>query len=140
VSRIGGQPRFAGIIVQQMIGAGVEVIVGARYDEQFGPLVSCGIGGIAVEVLRDVAVALAPVSEDQALEMIRSLKGFRLLTGFRGSPPMDVGALAKIVSRISSFAYDYGDSVREIDVNPVILRADGATAVDALIVTGPPEN
>jgi hypothetical protein len=72
--------------------------------------------------------------------MIRSLKGFRLLTGFRGSPPMDVGALAKIVSRISSFAYDYGDSVREIDVNPVILRADGATAVDALIVTGPPEN
>jgi hypothetical protein len=53
---------------------------------------------------------------------------------------MDVGALAKIVSRISSFAYDYGDSVREIDVNPVILRADGATAVDALIVTGPPEN
>jgi acyl-CoA synthetase (NDP forming) len=140
VSRIAGQPRFAGIIVQQMIGAGVEVIVGARYDEQFGPLVSCGIGGIAVEVLRDVAVALAPVSEDQALEMIRSLKGFRLLTGFRGSPPMDVGALAKIVSRISSFAYDYGDSVREIDVNPVILRADGATAVDALIVTGPPEN
>jgi acyl-CoA synthetase (NDP forming) len=93
-----------------------------------------------VEILRDVAVALAPISEDQALEMIGALKGFRLLTGFRGATPMDVGALARIISRVSSFAYDYGDSVREIDVNPVIVRADGATAVDALIVTGTPEN
>jgi hypothetical protein len=69
--------------------------------------------------------------------MIRLFKGFRLLTGFRGSPPMDVGALAKIVSPVSSFAYDYGSSVREIDVNPVILRADRAMAVDVLIVSKP---
>jgi acyl-CoA synthetase (NDP forming) len=140
VLKIEGQPRFAGVVVQEMIGAGTEMIVGARYDEQFGSLVSCGFGGVAVEILRDVAVALAPISEEQALEMIGSLKGFRLLTGFRGATPMDVGALARIISRVSSFAYDYGDSVREIDVNPVIVRADGATAVDALIVTGTPEN
>jgi acyl-CoA synthetase (NDP forming) len=137
ISRIEGNPRVDGIVVQEMVSSGVEVIVGARYDEQFGPLISCGMGGTAVEVMRDVAVALAPVGREQAMDMIRSLRGHRLLGGFRGAPPVDIDSFAEIVSRVSILAWDHGASIREIDVNPVILRADGGTAVDALVVAGP---
>jgi acyl-CoA synthetase (NDP forming) len=137
ISGIDGNPRIDGIVVQEMVASGIEVIVGARFDEQFGPLISCGMGGTAVEVMRDVAVALAPVGREQAMEMIRSLRGHRLLGGFRGAPPVDIDAFAEIVSLVSTLAWDHGDSIREIDVNPVILRADGGIAVDALVVTRP---
>ena len=134
IERIPGSPDVEGILVQEMIPAGVEIIVGARLDDQFGPLVSCGLGGIAVELLRDVAVALAPVGTDEAREMIESLKGYALLTGFRGSPPADVDALAAIVSDLSHFAWDHRDTVVEIDINPVIVKMRGAVAVDALLI------
>jgi acetate---CoA ligase (ADP-forming) len=135
VRSLKGKPQVTGCVVQEMIGTGAEVIVGARYDEQFGALVTCGIGGVAVEVIRDIAVALAPVDVDEASEMIRSLKGYRLLTGFRGAEPADIDAFAEIVSNVSRFAADHGHSVAEIDVNPVILRSKGGVAVDALVVT-----
>jgi acyl-CoA synthetase (NDP forming) len=135
IAKVDPAPRIEGIVVQEMVGSGIEVIVGTRFDDQFGPLVSCGLGGVAVEVMRDVAVALAPVDAEQAMEMIRSLRSYRLLTGFRGAPAVDVAGFADIVARVSEFAWAHGETVPETDVNPVILRPDGAKAVDALVIT-----
>jgi acetate---CoA ligase (ADP-forming) len=98
--------------------------------------VLCGFGGVAVEVTNDVACALAPVSREQAAKMICSLKGYRLLTGYRGQPALDVGSFADMVSRVSALAADLRHEIAEIDVNPVILSPKGGIAVDALVVRG----
>lgn len=129
-----GKPAVNGILVQQMAAKGVEMMIGARQDAQFGPLVLCGFGGIDVELTRDVAVALAPVSREQAREMILSLRKAPLLTGFRNMPALAVDSLAEAVSRVSEMAAGLQDAVAEIDVNPFILGAQGGIAVDALIV------
>jgi len=129
-----GKPAINGILVQQMAAKGVEMMIGARADAQFGPLVLCGFGGIDVELTRDVAVALAPVDREQAREMILSLKKAPLLTGFRNMPALALDDLAAAVSRISEMAADLQDAVAEIDVNPFILGKQDGIAVDALIV------
>ncbi len=132
-----GAPVVNGVLVQQMADKGVEMMIGARRDPQFGPLVLCGFGGIEVELVRDVAVALAPVSRAQALAMIRSLKKAPLLTGYRRLPPMDVDALADAVCRVSQLACGPSGEIAEIDVNPFILGTRGGTAADALVVIEP---
>ncbi|MEP9378668.1 acetate--CoA ligase family protein [Aquabacter sp. CN5-332] len=132
--KLPGPPRISGVSVQQMVGAGAELMIGTKLDAQFGPLVVCGFGGVAVEVTRDVASALAPVTKDQALDMIRSLRGYKLLDGFRGQPRHDVSGFAEMVARVSELAADLKDEIAEIDVNPVILSPSGGVAVDALIV------
>ncbi|MDB5819392.1 MAG: CoA-binding protein [Rhizobacter sp.] len=126
-----------GVLVQQMVPAGLEVIVGARIDAMFGPLVVVGLGGIMVELLRDSAVALAPVSRGEAMAMLERLKGFHLLKGFRGSAPVDLAALADIVCRVGDFAVDHRDAIEELDVNPLICTAGGIVGVDALITLKP---
>jgi len=126
--------RVEGVLVQQMARPGAEMMVGARLDAQFGPLITCGFGGVAVEVTRDVATALAPVGAREARAMIASLRGYRLLTGYRNLPAADIGALAEIVGRLSLLARDLAGEIEEIDVNPVILGPGGALAVDALVV------
>lgn len=132
--RLEPAPRIAGVLVQPMIPAGVEVVVGSQRDPTFGPLVVVGLGGIMVELLRDSAIELAPVSREQALGMIHRLKGARLLTGFRGSEPIDIERLADIIVAVSELAADHPDAIAEIDVNPIICRPDRTVAVDALIV------
>lgn len=139
VSALPGQPVINGISVQQMPSKGVEMMIGARRDAQFGALVLCGFGGIDVELTRDVAVALAPVSREQARDMILSLRKAPLLTGFRNMPALDLDALADAVCRVSQAAADLQDAVAEIDVNPYILGVDGGVAVDALVVHGSQE-
>lgn len=136
VAAVKRQPgaRMHGVLVQEMAVGGAEMMIGARVDAQFGPLVTCGFGGIAVELTRDVVTALAPVDTRQALEMIRSLKGYRLLTGFRRLPALDVDAFADVVCRLSRLAADLAPEIEEINVNPVVLRTRGAIAVDALVV------
>jgi acetate---CoA ligase (ADP-forming) len=131
------KPEINGVLVQKMMPKGVEMMIGARRDLQFGPLIMCGFGGIEVELTRDVAVALAPVSRDQAKEMILSLKRAPLLQGFRKLPPADIDALADAVCRVSELASDLQDEIAEIDVNPFILGTTGGVAVDALIVRPP---
>jgi len=126
--------RINGVLVQPMISGGVEMLIGARIDPQFGALVMVGFGGILVELLKDTAVALAPVTHAEALGMLDSLKGRRLLTGFRGSEPVDLDKLADIVVRLSEFAADHQDCIAELDVNPLICSGSRLTAVDALIV------
>jgi acyl-CoA synthetase (NDP forming) len=127
-------PRINGLLVQSMMPKGVEVMVGARNDPLFGPLVMVGLGGIFVELLKDLAIAPAPVSIAEARTMLLGLKGAPLLTGFRGSAPIAIDELAGIVARVSELADDHRDSIAEVDFNPLICTADRITAVDALIV------
>jgi len=123
---------LAGVLVQPMV-RGVEILVGARIDPSVGPVVVVGSGGVLVELMQDSVAALAPVTRPQARRMLERLKGYRLLTGFRGAKAVDVDALADAVARISEFAADFAGEVSEMDVNP--LRCDGTRilAVDALI-------
>ena len=129
-----GRPGFAGLVVQPMVPGGVELVVGARIDKQFGPLVVVGLGGVFVELLRDTALALAPVTRDEALAMLGALKAGAILDGFRGSPPVDRVALADLVARFSELAADLGDAVAEVEINPLIASGSRLIAVDALVV------
>jgi acetate---CoA ligase (ADP-forming) len=127
-----------GVLVQQMAPPGVEMIVGVTHDETFGPVLMLGLGGVHVEVLRDVAFAPVPLTPEDARDLLGQLRGARLLEGVRGAPPSDVEALVDLLVAVSCFAADHRDTVTEIDLNPVIVhtRGQGLSVVDALIVTG----
>jgi acetyl-CoA synthetase (ADP-forming) len=124
--------RLEGFIVQETVSGEAEVIVGARRDPQFGPVVMVGLGGIAVEILKDVALASAPVSAERARAMLDSLAAAPLFTGARGRPPLDIAAIVEAVVRVSWLAADLGARLIDLEVNPLIVgrvRA-GAVAVD----------
>jgi acetate---CoA ligase (ADP-forming) len=127
-------PRINGVLVQKMMPQGVEMVIGARIDPLFGPLVVVGLGGILVELLQDSALAPAPVTHDEALALLAQLRGARLLDGFRGMPSVDRNRLADVVCRVAAFAADHRDTIAELDVNPLICTGEHITAVDALIV------
>ncbi len=137
VARLPGPPILAGISVQEMVSGDVEVMAGVRNDPQFGPLVVCGMGGIMIEVLRDTAQALAPVSKAEALALLQSLKGYKLLAGFRGGKPVALDALTDAIARLSELAADCREQLVELDVNPILACADRVVAVDALAVIAP---
>jgi acyl-CoA synthetase (NDP forming) len=126
--------RFGGVLVQAQVPADVEIIVGARHDPVFGPVVLVGLGGVLAELLDDSAVRLAPVGADEARAMIRQLRGYRLLAGYRGRPAIDLAALAELVQAVSRAAVEL--PVAELDLNPVLARAGapGVTAVDRRLV------
>jgi acyl-CoA synthetase (NDP forming) len=132
--RVQPLPRIDGVSVQEMVPAGIEMVVGMSQDPQLGPLLAVGLGGVLVELMRDTQVGLAPLGRVEAAAMIDRLKGRRLLDGFRGGARVDPAGLAEILVRVSELAHDLRDIVAEIDVNPVILLPDRAVAVDALIV------
>ena len=123
-----------GVLVQEMVPAGVEVIVGVKNDPQLGPMLLTGLGGIFTEIFRDTAILPCPVSKEEAMGMLKSLKSYKLLTGFRGADPCDVDALADIMVKVSQFALDKQDEIAEMEMNPVIVRKDQAVVVDALII------
>lgn len=124
--------RIEGYSVQQMVRGEAEVIIGIRRDTGFGPIVVAGLGGIAVEILGDVAVATAPVSAARAARMIAGLRAAPLLAGARGRPALDVAAVADAVVRMSWLAHDLGQRLVDLEVNPLIVRraGEGAVAVD----------
>nr|WP_320191764.1 acetate--CoA ligase family protein [uncultured Desulfobacter sp.] len=128
--------RLDGVIVAPMVTDGVETILGIQRDPVFGPVVLFGLGGIFVEVFKDVAMRLAPFGEDAAAQMIREIKGFALLQGVRGKGPMDIETLIKTLARLSAFAAVNADRLDSLDLNPFIVRprGKGALALDALIV------
>ena len=128
--------RIDGVLVQQMARPGIEMILGISRDPDFGPMVMVGLGGIHVEVLRDVAFAPVPIGTDEALSLLDELKGAALLDGVRGAPPADRAALAQLVAALSRFAADHAEQIEEIDLNPVIVhpQGEGFSVVDALIV------
>ena len=123
-----------GVSVQaQAPGGGVEVIVGMTRDQQFGPVIMFGLGGIAVEVLQDVAFRIAPLTKRDAGAIIREIKGYQLLTGYRATQAVDLGALEGVIEAVSAFVSGTPD-IAEMDLNPVLAYADGSIAVDARIV------
>ena len=122
-----------GLAVQSMAEAGAEVILGITHDQQFGPVLMFGLGGVFVEALKDVAFRVVPLEPRDAAEMIREIQGFPVLEGFRGSPPRDLEALEAMLMRLSAFAEAYPE-VQELDLNPVFAHERGAVAVDARIV------
>jgi len=123
-----------GVIVAEMIKGGVETVMGVVRDPVFGPVVMFGIGGVFVEVLKDVSFRVAPFGVDEAHRMIDQIRGRAMLDGVRGAPPSDIAALADALSRLSVFAAANAESIESIDVNPFIVLPKGAAAVDALIV------
>ena len=122
-----------GLLVEPMADPGVELIVGLRRDPSFGPAVMVGLGGVLTEVLDDVALRLAPVDRETALEMLTELRGARVLDGVRGSTAVDRGAVADLIVELSRLG-DARPDIVEVDLNPVIASAGGALAVDALVV------
>jgi len=121
--------RIEGYSVQEMVRGEAEVIVGVRRDEQFGPVVMVGLGGIAVEILNDVAIATAPVSAQRVHRLLATLRAAPLFRGARGRPPLDTDAIARVVERVSWLAADLGTRLIDLEVNPLIVRAEGAGAV-----------
>ena len=121
-----------GYLVQRMVPQGVEMLVGVVHDPQFGPVVACGAGGVSAEILQDVAVRITPLTDVDADEMVRSLRTYPLLTGYRGSPKADVEALEDLILRVSSLVDNHAEIV-EMDCNPVMVLARGAVIVDARV-------
>jgi len=132
--------RIIGVLVQPMAPAGREVILGVKRDATFGPLLMVGLGGVHVEILKDVALAPVPLGHAEAREVLARLKGAALLDAYRGEPPADVDALIELMVRLSELAADNVDAIAEIDLNPVLVHecGKGVSVVDALIVKGLP--
>ena len=133
VSAKAPQARIHGVLVQRMIAGGVEMIVGVKSDPLFGPAVVCGFGGVFVEVLRDVAVRVPPLSIDDAREMVAALRGAALLRGVRGRAPADVDALARAIVAVATLAEAHRENLRALDLNPLVVLERGVVAVDWLI-------
>jgi acyl-CoA synthetase (NDP forming) len=127
------EAQIDGVAVQRMAEPGVEVIVGMTTDPQFGPVLMFGLGGVLVEVLKDVAFRVVPLMPRDAKQMIHDIQGFPLLEGYRGQPPADLAAIESLLMSVSAFVEQHPDIV-ELDLNPVFAYPKGAVAVDARIV------
>ena len=128
--------RINGVLVVKMLKPGVEMLLGVNNDPQFGPMVMVGMGGVLVELFKDVALYPAPLNRSEAMEMLKSLKSYRLLTGYRGSQPCDVDALCAAIVGIGTYAAENRAVLKELDVNPVFVypQGEGVAIADALVV------
>ena len=127
------EARVQGVSVQKMAKPGVEVIIGMSKDAQFGPVLMFGLGGVWVEILKDVSFRIVPLERRDAREMIQEIKGRPLLEGYRGQDPVDVENLERLILKVSSFVEKHPE-IKELDLNPVFAYKDGAVAVDARII------
>lgn len=125
--------KIVGVLVQEMAPQSTEVIVGATKDPQFGPTLMFGLGGIFVEILKDVAFRIAPVTEDEAREMIAAVKAYPLLKGYRNAPPADIEAIVRILLNTSRLVMEHQE-IKELDLNPIMVYEKGAKTVDARII------
>jgi acyl-CoA synthetase (NDP forming) len=130
------QARIEGVSIQRMAPPGVEVIIGMTKDPQFGSLLMFGLGGILVELMKDVSFRIVPVGKKDAREMIEKLKGFPLLKGYRGREPVDTPFLEEMIVRVSEFI-EKSPELQELDINPILAYGKGAIAVDARILLEP---
>ncbi len=119
-----------GFLLEEMLPKGVEVIVGAIKDEQFGVVVMFGTGGVTVELMGDVSFRLAPVEKDEVLEMIKEVRGFPLLEGYRGDSAKDIGSIADLILKVARIVEET-DGLKELEINPLIVYEEGVVAVDA---------
>lgn len=124
---------IVGILIQEMAPSSTEVIVGATKDPQFGPALMFGLGGIFVEILKDVTFRIAPITEDEAREMVTEVKAYPLLKGYRNTPPADIDAIIKILLNTSRLVMEHLE-IKELDLNPIMVYEKGAKIVDARII------
>ena len=122
-----------GVTVQKAAKPGVEVIVGMSKDAQFGPVLMFGLGGIFVEILKDVSFRIVPLTRKDAASLIREIKGYPLLEGYRGAPAVDVQSLEDLLLKLSGFVLEYPE-IKELDLNPIFAYSNGNLAVDARII------
>ena len=125
-----------GVLVQEMVSGGTEVIVGVNNNPQFGPTVMFGLGGIFVEILKDVSLRVAPLSYQDAMEMLKEIKGFEILAGARGRAKADIHAIADVLVKVSRMALDLEDQISELDINPLLVMPEGkgVCVADALVL------
>ena len=125
-----------GILVQEQVKAGQEILLGVTCDQAFGPMLLCGMGGTGAELFRDTALYPCPLGKEEAMDMLRSLKIWPLFEGFRGAAPLDSEALAGLMELISQYAAAHKNDLAELDLNPVFVyeKGHGVCAADALIV------
>jgi acetyltransferase len=130
--------RVRGVLVQAMAPPGLEMILGIKRDATFGPLLLVGLGGVNVERFKDVVLAPVPLTADAARGLLQRLQGANLLKAYRGSPPCDVDALVDAMVRLAALGHDFADEITDIDLNPVVVHAEGGglSVVDALLVKG----
>ena len=123
-----------GILVQEMAAPGTEILLGVSCDPLFGPMMMVGLGGIFVEIFKDVVLYPAPLNKDEALQMLKKLKAYPLLSGYRGQPAKDIDALCELIAKVSDYAVSKKDQLKELDMNPVFVYEKGLSVVDALVV------
>ena len=133
IKRHKSDAKIVGMVVQEMATPSIEVIVGATKDPQFGPALMFGLGGIFVEVLKDVTFRIAPITEEDAREMITEVKAYPILKGYRGQPPVDIEAIVKILLNTSKLVMEHQE-IKELDLNPIMVYEKGAKTVDARII------
>jgi acyl-CoA synthetase (NDP forming) len=126
--------KIDGVLIAPMVEGGVETIIGVHMDDVFGPMVVFGLGGIAVELFKDVAFASAPLSRSRAMSLVRGVRSVQLLDGLRGQPACDIAALVDALVRLSEFAVAHASSLQAVDINPFLVRQEDAVCLDALIV------
>ena len=124
---------IAGILVQKQVPNTIQVIIGGIRDNQFGPAVMFGLGGVFVELFKDVAFRIAPVTETEALEMMKEIKGYPILSGYRGMKELDISQIAKTIVTISELISNV-DEIKEVELNPLFVYEKGTIAVDARII------
>lgn len=128
--------KIDGVSVQQMARPGTEIIIGMSKDAQFGPVIMFGLGGIMVELLKDVSFRIVPLTKRDAAEMVREIKGYKILEGFRNQEPADIPAVEDLILKVSDFVAK-NPQIKELDLNPVLAHKDGVIAVDARIILEP---
>ena len=133
VKQVYPEAQIQGVSVQPMASPGVEVIVGMSKDPQFGPVIMFGLGGILVEVLKDVSFRIVPLTERDAREMIKEIKGYPILEGYRGQKPASIPKLENLIVKVSQFV-EKNPQIKELDLNPIFAYPDKAVAVDARII------
>jgi acetyltransferase len=126
--------KISGALISVMAPEGVEIILGVKKDSVFGPCILCGLGGVFVEIFRDTALGLAPLSPLEAERMLLSLKGIKMLQGYRGKPRGDMDALVDVMVKLSRLACERKDDIQELDINPIFVYEKGIWAVDALYI------
>ena len=126
--------KIEGVLVQQMAPSGHEIIVGLKEDAQFGHALMFGLGGIFVEVYKDVSFRVTPIDKKEALRMISEIKGYPILRGIRGKKPADIDAISDVLVKVSDLAEK--ENIIELDINPLIVNESGAVAVDARAMLG----
>ena len=132
--RLSGKHNVKGVLLEKMVPSGVELIVGLQYDEQFGPVIMVGLGGIFTEVFKDVSFRMLPITKEDAKSMLNDLQGNKILHGFRGSKPIDIDMLADALVRIGKLGTDMAAYYDSVDFNPIMVYPDDYKVVDAKIL------